>query len=152
MAQKTFTALSVLTASDLNTYLMHEGGAWTSFSPTVTQSVGVTFTNNYSKYARSGRMITWSFSLTMTSAGTAANNVVVSVPVAATSTTALAGSGSVYDASVTTNYSGALAGLSVTTVIFVGDWSGSGGWGFSPNLALAIGDVLYGSITYEAAT
>jgi hypothetical protein len=109
-------------------------------------------TINYSKYARYGRTIHWTFSLTLTASGTAGTSVDVSLPVAASATVAINGNGSVYDSSTSTNYGANLNGLTASTLQFVGDWSGTGGWGFSPNLALASGDVLYGSVTYEAAS
>ena len=154
MAQKTFVDGDVLTASDINTYLSHEGGAFTSHTPTVSQgaSTNITKTINYSKYARAGRMITWTFHLTATAAGTAGSAVTLTLPVTATSTSAVVGSGFCIDASVQ-GYAGAWIGASSTTIVFETHANTAGAaFGVAPNVALASPDELFGSITYEAAT
>ena len=154
MAQKTFVAGTVLTASDINTYLMGEGGAWTSYTPTVSQGVStdIAKTVNYSKYARHGRMITWNFDVSPTASGTAGSNVTITLPVTAASTTAVSGSGRIFDTSTSTTYVTELTAASVTTVVFYHDAGATVGWGTTPNLAIASGDNIRGSITYEAAT
>ena len=153
MAQKTFVDGDVLSASDLNTYCSGEGGAWTSYTPTVTQSGAVTCTVNYSKYARYGRTIHWTFWLTMTGAGTGSNAVTVSLPVTAASANGGAGVAAIYDSSASTPYvCSAQTNGAATAIAFVGDASGAGNWGSTPNTALATGDTIRGSITYEAAS
>jgi hypothetical protein len=154
MAQKTFVDGDVLTASDINTYLMGEGGAWTSHTPQIDQgaSVNISKTVNYCKYARHGRMITWTFHMSIVSSGSAGLPVTVTLPVTASSSFAVWGSGFVYDASTLTIYNATVGGTS-STASFVVDGAGSGSsWGLFPNLALANGDTIAGSVTYEAAT
>jgi hypothetical protein len=150
MAQKTFVALDVLSASDINTYLTHEGGAWTSHTPTWTQGATITHTVNYSKYARAGRLITWTFSVTATSAGTAANEIQISIPATAASTSALVGSSFVYDTSTGTYYAGSILGQNTTELQFVSA-GGTNTFGVNPAVTIASGDVWQGTISYEAA-
>lgn len=70
-----------------------ELGAWTSYTPTFTQSATISKTVNYAKYTRVGRTVICSASLTATSAGTggADHNVVVGLPVAAATAEAISG-------------------------------------------------------------
>ena len=83
MAQITFADGDVPTAAQLNTYTTGEGGAWTSWTPTVTQSGSVTVTNTRSRYARWGRKIEVTISLSVTGSGTSSNQITVSLPVTA---------------------------------------------------------------------
>ncbi len=116
MAQKTSWTAATLTESDINTYLMHEGGAWTSWTPVVTQSNTPTITNTRSRYARAGRLIHFSIILTVTSAGTAANAILVSLPVTAASSSFVGmGTGYLFDASSSTYYPFFMAAASTTT-------------------------------------
>ena len=154
MAQKTFTE-EVLTASDVNTYLMGEGGAWTSFTPSVVQSGAVTSTNTRSRYARWGRRIEFTIDLAITGAGTAGASITVSLPVTAAASAQVCGQGFIFD-----NGSGNLPGLAylstTTALVLLPTWlntatgfmgTASGGGSF----ALASGDeiTIWGS--YEAA-
>jgi hypothetical protein len=154
MAQKTAWTGAGLTESDINTYLMGEGGAWTSHTPQIDQggSTNIAKTVTYSKYARRGRMITWNFSLALTAGGTAGSAISLTLPATATATAAVCGSGRIYDSSTTTTYAGSWVGLSTTTVTLIHDASGANAWGILPNLAVASGDDFVGSITYEAAS
>jgi len=155
MAQKTFADGDVLTASDINTYLMGEGGAWTSYTPQIDQgaSTDIAKTVTYSKYARHGRMITWNFTLDLTAAGTAGAAVSITLPATAASTQGVVGVGWVYDAAPSTlSYVCSIIGQSTSIAYFLSDGVAGSGWGAAPNLALASGDSLRGSITYEAAS
>jgi hypothetical protein len=82
MAQKTFVDGDVLTASDINTYLMGEGGAWTSYTPTFSGTIGNgTLTG---KYARYGRTIVFTASVTWgTTTSHAAATQTLSLPATA---------------------------------------------------------------------
>lgn len=154
MAQKTFVDGDVLAASDINKYLAGEGGAWTSYTTQIDQgaSTNIAKTTDYSKYGRWGRMIVWNFALTLSASGTAGSGFTLTLPVTAVSAFAGSGSGQIYDTSTATRYSATLQMSTTTTVSFVGDWSGNAAWGATPNLALASGDLIRGSITYEAAS
>ena len=81
MAQKTSWNGAALTESDINTYLSGEGGAWTTWTPTLTQSGTVTATVTSAVYGRWGRLIVGQFRLSVTGTGTGSNAVTVSLPV-----------------------------------------------------------------------
>ena len=150
MAQKTFVDGDVLTASDINTYLSGEGGAWTSWTPTVTQSGSVTVTNTRSRYARYGRMIVAEFDLQATASGSAGSGVLVSLPVTAASVSSVNGVGSILDGG-TGYYVGVWQAFSTTTVQLIAH-AQTGAVGGTPSFALASGDFIRGTVTYEAAS
>lgn len=161
-APRTWVAGDVLTAAQLNQHLRDQLlaafplgiDAWTSFTPTLTQSGAVTKTVNYAKYQRIGRTIIAQYDLTMTGAGTTANAVLVGLPVAAaySATNIYIGSGAIIDASTTTLYTGEWALASANTVQMNIDQASFSPWGLAPNLALASGDVIRLHVIYEAAT
>ena len=159
MAQKTFVDGDVLTASDINTYLAGEGGAWTSFTPTVTQSGSVTVTNNRSVYARYGRTIHFSINLTVTGSGTGSNNILISLPVAAAAAEQIAGSALIIDISTGgfgTQYKGlpsVLTGDTSSMVLLPTNTTSAGVLGGTGMTAgLASGDTIKIAGTYEAAS
>jgi hypothetical protein len=128
---------------------------WTAFTPTLTQSATVTKTVTYARYTRIGRMITVEVVLAVTGSGTAGNAVVIGLPVtAATASTLPVGAGYIFDTSATDTIAGA-AYLATTTTIQLLSARATGqalgvGSGFAA--ALASGDVVAFSVTYEAST
>jgi hypothetical protein len=110
---------SGLSAADLvalNT-LVAALGAWTAYTPTLTQSAAVTKTVTYAKYVRIGKTVCFSLYLDVTGTGTAANEVVVGLPVtAATSAGVHVGSGMIFDASAGIVYNGNAFLASATAV------------------------------------
>lgn len=156
----TATAGDVLTASFWNTQVRDQFvevaplmTAWTTFTPTIAQGVttNIAKTTNYSKYVRVGKLIIWQFDLALTGAGTNANGFTLTIPVNfASSMNAVCGAGIVSDASTSTSYSGGWLVIS-NLLYFVGDWSGVNTWGSAPNLALASGDTIRGTVAYEVA-
>jgi len=129
-------------------------GAWTVHTPTLSQPGAITKTVNYSSYIRVGRLIVWSFDISVTGTGTAANRILLSYPVQpAGATVALQpGAGTLYDASAGTEYIGVWENFfSVTASLGfraqVGDL-----WGVLPNLALGAGDHLAGTVMFEASS
>lgn len=156
MATYTFSDGEVLTATLLNTYCAGEGGAWTSWTPTVTQSGSVTVTNTRSRYARYGRTIHWSIELNVTGSGSAANIISITLPVTAASATSTAGSGVLVDLSAALKF-GFIAEFQSTTafVMQCTDSSAAGRLGETGAPfagGLASGDVIRASGTYEAAS
>lgn len=171
MAQKTFVAGDVLAASDVNTYLMGEGGAWTTFSPTITQSGTVTRTATRAKYARYGRTIHFSMLLSVIGTGTAENDITITLPVASASADVMVGTGYIYDASANTVHPGWAYATSTTVVKLIAieaaidnsvspSTTANGlvgapfylGSNNSFDEALASGDSIVVSGTYEAAS
>ena len=137
----------ILTAATMNSI----GAAWESYTPTLTQSATVTKTVTYAKYTRINKLCIVNVRLDVTGAGTAANNVVVGLPLTSAQATINIGSVSIYDASTSTNYSGTCYFATTSTVSFTGDWSGASFWGVTPNLALAANDQIHISLQYEIA-
>ncbi len=128
-------------------------GAWTSYTPTLTQSGSVTKTVNYAKYNKIGRRVIGATHMTCSSTGTAGNSITVGLPVTAASFTGtpIIGTFWVYDITATTGYLGALIMVSTTTA--VGWGSGySGNIGSTPNFGLATNDQVGFSFAYEAAS
>ena len=154
MAQFTITDGDTPTAAQLNTYAFGEGGAWTSWTPTVTQSGSVTVTNTRSRYARYGRTIHFSTILTVTGSGSAGVVIEVSLPATAASTGEHVGPATVFDTSATTRYP-ALAFLASTTSLRMVPSSATGTGGLGDTVftaALGAGDTISISGTYEAAS
>ena len=141
------TTGQVLTAATMNSI----GAAAETWTPVITQSVNVTYTNIFARYQRIQNVVFVYARLNITSAGTAANAVSVSVPVTAKSTIGIQGNMSIYDASAGTPYNGFAFAASTTTIQSAGDWAGTGVWGTTPNVALANGDVIWLNLSYEAA-
>lgn len=131
-----------------------ENDAWTSYTPTLTQSGAVTKTVNVGKWIRIGRTIIAQFDLTCTGAGTGNNEVLVGLPVTAAALVGNPHFGAmmIYDASTTTRYNGNAEARSTTTVALSYNQATAAVWGVGPNIALASGDILRGIVTYEAAT
>jgi hypothetical protein len=158
MAQDTTWTGAVLTESDINTYLMGEGGAWTNYTPTLLQPGAITKTVNYARYARFGRTIIGGFYLSVTGTGTAANVVNVALPVTAVGTNDLTfvGSGKIYDASSGFEYVSFCVLNSTTALKYqIANTAGAiqqflGATGFTA--ALASGDVVVAQFQYEAAS
>jgi hypothetical protein len=156
MAQKTAWDGATLTESDINTYLMGEGGAWSTWTPTLTQSGAVTKTVTRAVYARYGRTIHFNAQLAVTGSGTSSNSVTISLPVTAASAGFITiGGGYIYDATASLNYHGLAYLLSTTTMALspsaVGVGLGVLGT-VSFTAALANGDSVNISGTYEAAS
>lgn len=129
------------------------GAAWETWTPTVTQSATVTCTNTLSRYGRIQKIIFATTYLTVTGAGTAGNNVLVSLPVnVQTFSGQIIGTGFVYDASATTVYNVTAYPASSSTVnlMYTPNLTG-GGFGSNPAVTLAVNDQIRLMFTYEAA-
>jgi len=156
MAQKTAWDGIVLTETDINTYLAGEGGAWSAWTPAVTQSGSVTVTNTRSQYARYGRTIHFQCDLSVTGSGTGTNGITVSLPVTAAASSGIyIGVGVLFDTSTSTAFP-AIAGLaSSSTMLLLStsiDSSGGGLGAVGFTAGLASGDTIRISGTYEAAS
>jgi hypothetical protein len=141
------SAGDVLTAATMNSI----GAAWESYTPTLTQSATVTKTVTYAKYTRINKLCMVNVRLDVTGAGTAANSVVVGLPLTSATANINIGSVSLYDASTSTNYSGTCFFATTSTITLTGDWSGPNFWGVTPNVALAANDQIHISLQYEIA-
>lgn len=135
---------------------LFETGAWTSWTPTVTQTGSVTVTNTRSVYARYGRTIHFSMVVTVTGSGTGSSVVQTSLPVTAAGGSArvLSGAGRIYDLSTTTSFQGLPYLVTTTTLrLLPAAVSSSTYLGAADFTAgLAAGDVIEIAGIYEAAS
>lgn len=160
---RTWVTGELVTAALLNTHLRDNLSAafplgvdaWTTYTPTLTQSATVTKTGTYAKYQRAGRWITVQVFLTVTGAGTAANAVLVGLPVTAAfgSSPLEVGTGTVFDSSANLAYKGNAIMASTSTVQFRASGTSTSVLGVTDfAAALASGDTVAMTVTYEAAT
>jgi hypothetical protein len=155
---------------DVNTLTVYSGAAWstvgpvhaglTAWSPTITQSGSVAFSNVHGTYSRVGRRIHANCRLDVTGTGTASNLVTVSLPVTAvTAGDVVIGSGYLFDtsaASVVPTVVAVVSGGTTcymlaahTAASFAALALGSGASsGFTA--ALASGDIISMAIHYDA--
>ena len=156
----------VCVTTDTNTVWTYSGsawvqsvpnGAWTTWTPTLQQAGVVTATVTHAVYGRWGRLIIATYRLTVTGAGTANNAVQVILPVTAARAQGSLGVGTIFDASVGLIYTGSAVLTSTTAQQFEGHGGGVsvnslGATGSYFTAALAAGDVVTATITYEAAS
>lgn len=128
-------------------------GAWTTWTPTITQVGSVTHSVVYGRYTKIGRTVYANFTTNVTGSGSAGTGVSISLPVTSAAGSPLRlGSGHIYDTSTATRYTGMCELDSTTAFRIVGDWSSGNQWGGIPSVGLASGDQVSASITYEAAS
>jgi len=127
-------------------------GAWTGYTPVITQSGTVTFTTSYAKSVTNGKMRTVSVLLAVTGSGTTNNKITVTLPAGATTGIAnqvyghgqVTLAGTVYGVTVREDSNGA------ATVHFSrDDTNPTDTLGKDPNAALASGDSISFTIVYE---
>ena len=144
----TWSAGDILTAADLNAI-----GAWTSYTPVVTQNGARTVTVNYAEYSQINKLCFVNLDLSLTNAGTTDNLVTVSLPVNFSSSTGqrTSGSGLLYDLSATDVILLTAVYNSASTVRFITETTTDpvSGLGVNPAFALASGDVISLSLVYE---
>ena len=156
MAQKTWVAGDVVTAADTNLYLTGEGGAWTTWTPTVTQSGSVTVTINTATYGRWGRMIICRMQVTVTGTGTGANAIVVGgLPATAAVSVGAFGQGYLFDTSVPNTFPFIVTLASSSSINLSSSSANAASLSLgatSFTAGLASGDIINCSFTYEAAS
>ena len=143
---------SVLLVEDITTAT--EGGlatAWTAFTPTLTQGATVAKTVTQASYVQTGKTVSVQVVMSVTGAGTSGQPIKMGLPVAARNASAVVGSGSMYDASASFRYVCEVGASSVTEAYLAANGGSTDLLGVSPVLALASGDSLRYSATYEAA-
>jgi hypothetical protein len=147
-----FVAGDVLTAAELNGI----GEAWTSYTPTVTQGVGVTATIQECRFTQINKIVFIKGHLTLTSAGTAGSSIRLTYPsgldpVNITGSFApSAGAAGYYDASTTVQYNMTVQ-TTAATIRFFADGTGGSNFGQFPALTAANGDILTFFVCYEVA-
>lgn len=153
-ATRTWAAGETLTAANMNAQIRDFAngfGAWNSYTPTLTQSAAVTKTVNYAKYIQIQKTVICNVYLSVTAAGTTANAITVTLPVAAASVGPSVGSASVFRTGTGMYVCQAVTYSATNTVAFINDTSGVSYVGAAPSYALANGDVIRFSVSYETA-
>lgn len=138
----------------------HRVGQWSNWpvAPVITQGVNVTYTNNQARYTKVGRQVTAIFVGQVTGAGSAATDVSVSIPFLAATFSAnpfgTVGVGGIFDTSAGSFFKGTAIIVAGNQVRFRATSStGAGTLGSETfTAALAAGDTLDFTITYEATT
>lgn len=126
---------------------------WTSYTPTLTQAGSVSKTVNYARYFKLGRFVVAQCSLAVTGSGSSATAVTVSLPVTAATSNIIVGTFYLVDATGPTVYIGAAALASTGTVAGVANGTNGNALGVAGfTAALASGDAVFMSITYEAVS
>ena len=144
----TFTSGQVLTAAELNT-----AGAWSSYTPTWTQGVAVTKTVNWALYSQLGKIVTVNLEMTATGSGTPADDIVIGLPIAASTNNRFMGYGGFITASSLFPFFAQY--FTSTTIRFIAIANSSypdyfsGGAG--TNVNLVSGHKVNMLLTYEAA-
>ena len=132
---------------------MPSAGAWTAFTPTVTQGVGVTISVTYARYCVIGKLVLVQFRLGIQSAGTAGNAIVVNgLPVAAKNSgnNEDACGSAIHTGIAGSNYAMTPLLLASTSISFIAS-GGSSYFGIGPAVTLANGHALGADLMYEAA-
>lgn len=159
-APSTWVSGAILTAAQLNTQLRDNMlelapffATWTAWTPRIDQGANTNIAKSATdaKYLKVGKLVIAQFSVTMSASGVAGSNVLlkaVSLPAAAAG--AVYGNGYIYDSSTTTYYN-VTAQNTGTDLQFVPDITTNQAWGSNPNVALASGDLIKISLTYDTA-
>lgn len=163
---RTWTAGEFVEAADMNAEIRDNlnaivplgPDAWTTYTPTWTQSATIAKTVARARYTRTGRLVTVVVAMAATSAGTVGNAIAVGLPVAAAFTNIACGTFRLYDASANGHHIGIVFVATSTTVQFLSASATTAAPGFmgtaaSPfNIAVASGDGIDLVLTYEAAS
>jgi hypothetical protein len=149
----------VIYETDTGRYLTFNGSTWvqfagnaaSAFNSYTTQidqgaSTNIAKTTNYSQYQIMGNLCYWTFSVSLTAAGTAGSQVTLTTPVTMATTAPGVGSGRIADASAPNQYVVHWIPASTTTIRGFTTSAATSAWGVSPNLALASGDGIHGMV------
>jgi hypothetical protein len=149
----------VIYETDTGRFMAHDGSTWVQFAGLAATALNsyttqidqgattnIAKTTNYSQYQIMGNLCFWTFSLSVTAAGTAGSQVTLTAPVTMATTAPSVGEGRIYDASATNGYIGVWIPASTTSIRHFANGTYTAAWGATPNLALASGDVIQGSV------
>lgn len=142
----TFVSGQVLTAAELNS-----AGEFQTYTPTWTQSANITKTVNWARYTQLNKFVYVSIKMTASGAGTAANNILVGLPVNASTNNFMMGTAYIQDESATPDrfYQTFAIYNSASTVTFyaVKDAQTAP----TQEITIAANDIIYVQLAYEAA-
>ena len=128
------------------------GTAWLTWVPVVTQGVTISIAAGYlAKYKQIGKTVFVQLRFGTTSAGTGANPLLISLPIAPINNAGM-GSVSISGSGTNTYANGIAIWWSSGAGNQFGQLSASGNWwGSSPSTALASGEAVYAFLVYEVA-
>lgn len=131
--------------------LLNPQSSWTSFTPSWTQTSGITFTIAYCKYQVTGKTVHYQGSLVATNSGTASGAITVTTPISivGASTFRTLGAANFYDASTSTMYQLGAYAAAAGSINFIGDTTGGNNFGTAPAVTIAAGDYINFAVTYE---
>lgn len=152
-----FTSGQILTAAQLDAafaQLFPVGAAAANYIPTLTQGVAVNKTVEYAEYLQIGAMAFVQLSLSVTSAGTAGQPVVVGLPPLVPATFRAIGVGGIYDLSAPSYFNGHAYWLGATTfrLIPASANAAMGQVGAPFAVALAAGDLVMANLAYRTTS
>lgn len=160
-APRTWVAGEVVTAALLNTHVrdnllaIGDPGVWTSFTGTLglTQGVSLTASSPTADYTQIGKLVKGNVLAAITSAGTAAQQLQVTLPVSPRRNTSpfTIGTFTYLDASPGTFYQGSVAFLGTGAQARFFCNAQTDVFGKAPAITAASGDFLAFSFAYEAA-
>ena len=141
--------------------ILSDMGAWTTYTPTLSQSATITKTVNHARYIQFGKIVMGSVYMTATSSGTAGLTIRSGFPVAPIASIynntqsfgAVIGSGGFYKASGAVQYDITVSciGAVSDSMGFYSDGTGGSLFGQFPSLQMVSGDHIFFNFTYEAA-
>jgi hypothetical protein len=143
----------VLTAAQLNSI----GEAWTSYTPTVTQGVGVTATVVTARYTEVNKVVFVQVFLTFTSSGTASNQIIISAPVTSSAAATdgnfggAVGAGGFFKSATTVETNVTVNLRNTTTFWFNANGTAVNVLGVTPTFNIVNTDFCFFQATYEAA-
>lgn len=125
-------------------------GALTNWTPGWTQSATITKTVSQATYSRVGRQMTANINMTATSAGTAANAILIGLPVACATSVQLIGDVVIFDASsgLFNPFFAYMQGTSTFGLLLTNGTSS----GVVTAFTIASGDILFACLSWEAGT
>lgn len=150
-----FPAGHILTSADFDILFPTGVGAWSTYTPTLTQSATVSKTVTTARYMRIGRLVVAEILLIATSSGTASNAILLGLPVAAANTSGQnIGSVFLFDASVPTGYVGEVVTNGGVASFFLNTSNGAfaGATGGVFTAALTTNDQIRARLQYESAS
>ena len=150
--------------TDTSMWQSYDGSAWspigpvdgalTDWTPTIDQgaNTNIAKSSTYAKYSRVGRQVHASFRVVLSGAG-ASGTVLISLPVAAAATSNITDIGTFVWISSTAFYYANIAVIGVTANRFQGVMtSADTNAYFSAGGGMAVGSILTGQLSYEAAS
>lgn len=142
----TFVSGQVLTAAELNS-----AGEFQTYTPTWSQSANITKTVNWARYTQLNKFVYVSIKMTASSAGTAANNILVGLPVNASTNNFMMGIAYIQDESATPDsylqcYAIYNSASTVTFWKIVNSQTAP-----TQEITIAANDIIYVQLAYEAA-